>query len=206
MHKAGLLAVTALALSFAVQAHAEPVEGRDYARLQSPQTPETQGKIEVLEFFSYGCPHCDHFHPLISQWAAKLPSNVAFVRVPVSMGHPQWGQLVRAYYTLQATGDLERLDNALFAAIHKEKQSLFNEANLTAWAEKNGIPAAKFKETFNSFNVTTKASHAEQLARNYRVQGIPHVVIDGRYEVLGSNYEQMLANATEVLQLAQKKE
>lgn len=200
----GLFCALIVAVLISTAARAEPVEGRDYVRLQAPQPPETKSKIEVLEFFSYGCPHCDHLHPLITAWAAKLPADVTFVRVPVSMGHPQWGQLVRAYYALQATGDLARLDNALFAAIHKEKQPLFNEASLAAWAEKNGVPAQKFRDAFNSFSVGTKASHAEQLARNYRVDGIPLIVVDGRFVVRGNSYEQMITNASQVLELAQK--
>jgi len=178
--------------------------GRDYAMLSPPQIPETKDKIEVIEFFSYGCPHCNDFNPLVSQWAKQLPANAVFVRVPVSLGRPQWGQLVRAYYTLQATGDLTRLDSALFDAIHKEKQQLFDEASLTAWAAQHGVPAEKFKAAFNSFNVSTRAGHAEQLSRDYQVQGVPHLVIDGKYQVLGQNFTEVLANATQVLGVAAK--
>ena len=201
-----MLCVAAGVLALSASASAEPTVGREYSLLSNPQKPETPGKIEVLEFFSYGCPHCNDFHPLISEWAKKLPSNVAFVRVPVSFGRPQWGALVRAYYTLQSTGDLARLDSALFDALHKERKPLFDEASLTAWAAANGVPADKFKETYQSFNVSTRASHAEQLSRNYNVQGVPHVVIDGKYEILGSNFNDVLKNASAVLDMINKKE
>ncbi len=200
----GLLALATSTLLFAGALQAAAVEGRDYSKLATPQTPETQGKIEVLEFFSWGCPHCNHFHPLLSQWTAQLPSNVKLVRVPVSMGHPQWGQLVRAYYTLEATGDLARLDGALFDAIHKEGQRLFNEDSLARWAVSQGINEAKFRQTFNSFNVSTRAAHAEQMSRDYQVQGIPQLVVAGKYVVLGSDFNQILANATQVIELAAK--
>ncbi len=201
-----MLCVAAGVLALSASASAEPTVGREYSLLSNPQKAETPGKIEVLEFFSYGCPHCNDFHPLISEWAKKLPSNVAFVRVPVSFGRPQWGALVRAYYTLQSTGDLARLDSALFDALHKERKPLFDEASLTAWAAANGVPADKFKETYESFNVSTRASHAEQLSRNYNVQGVPHVVIDGKYEILGSNFNDVLKNASAVLDMINKKE
>lgn len=199
-----LSAVSAFAL--AATARAEPTAGRDYALLSPAQTSETKGKVEVLEFFSYACPHCYAFHPLVSEWAKKLPANATFVRVPVSLGRPEWGQLVRAYYAFQATGDLPRVDTALFEAIHKEHQALFDEASLTAWAAAHGVAADKFKQAFNSFNVSTRASHAEQLSRDYLVKGVPHVVVDGKYEVLGSNFDQMLSNATQVVDMASKKE
>lgn len=196
----GWLAAVALsALAFSLPASAQPVEGRDYMRLETPQTPETAGKIEVIEFFSYGCPHCFDFHPLVSKWAAQLPKNVTFIRVPVAFGRAEWGALARTYYTLQATGDLARLDTALFDAIHKERKPLFNEANLTQWAADNGVDRAKFTAAYNSFSVTTKATHAEQMSRNYKVDGVPKLVIDGKYAVLGNNFESMLVNARQVL-------
>jgi thiol:disulfide interchange protein DsbA len=126
---AGLFAATA--------AHADAVQGRDY-RLLAPAQPSAEpgahpGKVEVIEFFSYGCPHCAHFHPSVTQWASELPSDAVFVRVPVSFGRREWGQLVRAYYALQATGQLERLDGALFKAIHEQHKPLFDEGRLAAW-------------------------------------------------------------------------
>ena len=198
------LAATVGALALTAAARAEPAVGRDYALVTPAQTPESQGKVEVIEFFSYGCPHCNAFNPLVTEWAKKQPANVAFVRVPVSLGRPEWGQLVRAYYALQSTGDLARLDTPLFDAIHKEHQRLFDETSLTAWAAAHGVPADKFKQAFNSFNVSTRASHAEQLSRDYSVNGVPHLVVAGKYEVLGSNFDQVLNNATQVVEMAAK--
>lgn len=196
-------AITAAWLfTFSSAALADAVEGREYASLSTPQPPQAAGKIEVIEFFSYGCPHCSDLHPLISKWSAQLPENVSFIRIPVSMGHPQWDQLVRAYYSLQATGDLARLDTALVEAIHKEKQPLFNEAGITAWVVQHGVDAAKFTAAYNSFNVSTRSSHAEQLSRNYKVDGIPRIVVAGKYVVLGNNFEQMLTNASQVVSKA----
>lgn len=195
------LAVAAASIALVAPIHAAPVEGRDYAKLAAPQPQEAQGRIEVIEFFSYGCPHCDHLHPLISKWAAQLPANVTFIRVPVSLGRPQWGQLVRAYYALQATGDLARLDTPLFDAIHRQKLPLFNQANITSWVIEQGVDADRFTAAYNSFNVSTRATHAEQLSREYQIEGIPAIYVAGRYHVLGNDYPTMLTNATQVIEM-----
>src|SRR2546425_874564 len=103
-----------------------------------PQPAASPGKIEVIEFFSYMCPHCKEFYPLVSTWAAKLPRNVVFRRVPVGFNRPAWINLVRAYYALQVGGDLDKLDGALFHAIHDEHLQLFDEQSLADWVGKNG--------------------------------------------------------------------
>ena len=201
--RAGVLAVVAaFGACAALPALADAVEGKQYTLLNPPQTQEIAGKVEVIEFFSYGCPHCWHFHPMIDKWTTELPGNAVLIRVPVSLGRPQWGQLSRAFYALQATGDLKRLDGELFNAIHQEQQPLFDEANLTAWAVAHGVDKAKFTEAFNSFAVSTKASHAEELSRKYQVEGIPKVVVNGKYVVGGNSFEELIANGKEVVKMA----
>jgi thiol:disulfide interchange protein DsbA len=175
------------------------VEGQEYQRIVPAQEPGTPGKIEVIEFFSYGCPHCYQMQPLITSWAAKLPSNVVLMKVPVSFGRQEWGQLSRAYYTLESLGALPRLDAALFEAIHRDKLPLFDEDHLAAWAGQHGVDANKFRSEFNSFNVTMKASRAEQMSRSYKVQGVPYITVDGKYAALGKNYEDMLKVARQLI-------
>jgi protein dithiol oxidoreductase (disulfide-forming) len=192
-----LLAISVLAAPTQAQ-----VENEQFQRISPAQTPMTEGKVEVLEFFSYGCPHCYAMHPLISQWAAQLPKNAVLIRVPVSLGHREWGQLSRAYYALEATGDLARLDGALFEAIHKQKRPLFDEESLTRWAVENGVSAQKFHGEFNSFGVTTKATRAEQLSRSYQVSGVPQISVDGKYTVIGKSYEEMLKSASRLVEKA----
>src|SRR5438046_7930635 len=111
------------------------MDGSDYKKLEPPLPTDSPGKIEVIEFFSYGCPHCNAFYPLISTWAAKLPKDVVFKRVPVSFNRPQWINLARAYYALQATADLPALDGELFHALHVENLQLFAEPNLASRLE-----------------------------------------------------------------------
>ena len=179
---------------------AAPVQGTDYALISPPQTPTTTGKVEVIEFFSYGCPHCFHLHPLLKQWQkTELPANAVLVRVPVAFGRREWGQLVRAYYTLEATGDLERLDDKLFDAIHEQRQPLFDLESLTAWAARNGIDANKFRTTFNSPEITAKAVRADQLSRDYKIEGVPTLTVAGKYKALGKDYPDMLKITRELV-------
>ena len=160
--------------------------GTDYIALSKAlPTEATKGKIEVLEFFWYNCPHCNAFEPVLSAWGKKLPKDVELRRVPVRFRETFEGQQ-RAYYVLEALGKVEELQSKLFAAIHVEKQTLEKQDALVAWAEKNGIPAVKFNELFNSFSVVSKARRAAQLQEQFKVEGVPALGIGGRFYVDGS--------------------
>jgi thiol:disulfide interchange protein DsbA len=186
-------------------AHAALTQGTDYALINPPQQPTTQGKVEVIEFFSYGCPHCFHMSPLLAEWKkTELPANAVLIKVPVSFGRREWGQLVRAYYTLEATGDLERLDATLFEAIHAKNQPLYDLDALASWAAQNGIDANKFRTQFNSPEVSAKAARAEQLSREYKIQGIPTIVVAGKYRALGKDFPDMLRITRELVDQAAK--
>jgi thiol:disulfide interchange protein DsbA len=191
-----LLTLALLAISTSVSAGA--IAGHDYAVLDVPQRQEVNGRIEVIEFFSWGCPHCYEFHPLLERWIATLPKDAAFRRVPVSLGHPEWEALVRAYYALQSTGDLARLDSQIFEAIHKDHVSLFTEPSITAWVAKHGVNAARFTEAYRSFGVNTSVGRSEDAAENYRVAGIPTLAIGGRYTVT-DDQPKMLTTSTELI-------
>lgn len=190
--------VLVASLAFGAQA-SQPLEGKDYRTLAAPQPTNSPGKIEVLEFFSYGCPHCNEFYPLVSAWQAKLPKDVVFRREAVGFGRPLWINLARAFYALQASGDLERLDGALFHALHEEQLPLTDEQSLADWVGKHGGDADKFTKAYTSFGVNNHTVQADTMAEAYTVEGIPALAIDGRYLVLGDSHEQMLANADRVI-------
>jgi thiol:disulfide interchange protein DsbA len=199
-----MIAVRALVLlvsMIAVSASAQDL-GRDYARLTIPQTPGAADKIEVLEFFSWGCSHCAEMHPLISEWEKELPANAVLVKTPISLGHQEWGQLVRAYYALEAIGELKRLEGAVFDAIHKERQPLFTEDRIAQWVASQGVDERKFRAEFNSSAVSTKALRAEQLARDYRVSQTPQLAVDGKYIVRGQTHADSLAIARQLIDKA----
>jgi thiol:disulfide interchange protein DsbA len=185
-------------LSFASSVPASAVAGHDYTVLNVPQRQEINGKIEVIEFFSWGCPHCYEFYPLLARWVATLPKDATFKRVPVGLGHPEWDNLARAYYALQTTGDVARLDSQIFEAIHKEHVSLFDEQSITAWVGKHGVNVAKFTDAYRSFGVITSAGQSDQTAEGYRVAAIPTIAVGGRYTVTG-DHAKMLAVSNELI-------
>jgi thiol:disulfide interchange protein DsbA len=192
-----LIALALVVLS--VPALAAVTAGTDYRVIDPPQHPDSAGKIEVIEFFSYGCPHCNEFYPLISAWAAKLPKDVVFKRIATGLGRTAWTNLAKTYYALEATGDLNRLDVQLFHAIHEEHQPLFDEKSISQWVGQHGVDVVKFNTAFESFGVNTKLNQAEGMVESYKVDGVPSLAIDGKYLILGSSFEQILANADGVI-------
>ena len=156
-------------------------EGKTYKALVPPRATGSPDKIEVTEFFSYGCPHCAHFAPLVSTWVAKLPKDVVFRRVPVGFGRDAWVNLQRAYYALQASGDLARLDTPLFDAIHEKHLQLFDEPSLADWVGRNGGDAEKFAAAYVSFGVNNQTVQADQMAQDYAIESVPAMAIDGKY-------------------------
>jgi thiol:disulfide interchange protein DsbA len=192
-------------LAFVTSAHASIVAGHDYVVLDVPQRQETKGKIEVIEFFSWGCPHCYDFYPLLNRWLATLPKNIAFKRVPVGFGHPEWDNLAKAYFALQSTGDLTRLDGPIFEAIHREHVSLYDEDNITTWVGKHGVNVAKFTAAYRSFGVNTSVGQAQQTVIDYRVDGVPTLAIGGRYKV-SSDHNKMLPTADELIAKVREEE
>jgi thiol:disulfide interchange protein DsbA len=173
--------------------------GKDYTPITPVQPTEDAAKVEVLEFFSYGCPHCADFNPLVVAWAAKLPADVVFKKVPITFGRGAWANISRLYYTLEITGDLARLESDVFKAIHVERVNLFEERTLTEWVAKKGVDAKKFADTFKSFGVNSKVSRADQMAQAYKIQGVPALAIDGKFMVGGRDFNEQLAIADKLI-------
>ncbi len=198
-HFGGWLA--ALTVGFfvvAAPAQAQLVAGRDYTVIEPAQPTDTPSAIEVVEFFSYACPHCSDLNPMIHQWAAKLPSDVVFKRVPVSF-NPFYELMARLFYSLETTGDLARLDEPLFNAIHVKGLKLINEKSITEWVTSQGVDALKFGDAWKSFNVNSKTKRADQMARNFRIQGVPAIAVDGRYLVGGKNLQELMTLTDKVI-------
>jgi thiol:disulfide interchange protein DsbA len=198
-----LLAVLAAAAGAPACAQpAPPAAAQDYRLLAVPQPTASPGKIEVLEFFSYGCPHCSEFYPLLNAWLAKQAKDVVLRREALGLGREAWVNLARAYYALKTTGDLPKLDAALFHALHEEHLPLFDEQHLAEWVGKHGGDAGKFTAAYISFGVNNQTVQADAMAQTYTIEGIPALIIDGRYLVLGDSHEQMLANADKAIAAA----
>src|SRR6478609_201106 len=175
-----ILALLAMAMLASGSAFAQLTEGKNYARITNPQPVETGKKIEVIEFFSYGCPHCAELEPYLDTWLAKAPQDVAFRRVPV-MFQQRWIPLAKIYYTLDALGVESKLSPDVFKAIHGSGTALWDTGKFYDWAASKGIDRNKAKEVFTSFAVDGKMKRALQLAQQYNVQSVPTVVVDGKF-------------------------
>lgn len=151
------------------------------------------GQIEVIEFFSYGCSHCNNFEPLLIKWRAQQQKDVVFKKVPVSFGQAEWGALGRLYITLSAMGLADKLDLAVFEAVHKERLRLADEKVRNDWLTKKGVDVKKFNDTWRSFSVDAQFKRAEQMAVSYKVMSVPNLVIGGKYLIEGGDPAGLLA-------------
>jgi thiol:disulfide interchange protein DsbA len=176
-----VLGASALGLPGLALAQSRPEEGKQYRSLDKRAPVDAPaGKIEVVEFFWYSCPHCNAFEPRLAAWTKKLPPDVVFHRVPVAF-RDDFVPQQRLYYALEALGKLDELHARVFDEIHNKRQPTNREDQILAFAEKNGLDRAKFQELYNSFTVQAKARRARQLQDQYEVQGVPSMGVAGRY-------------------------
>lgn len=202
-HLLGWLAVAAFSATLAVAA--EPQPGRDYVAINPSQPTQTPGKIEVLEFFSYGCNHCKALQPILAAWAARLPADASLRRVAVSFNRPPWARLARIHYALEVTGNVEKYDGAVFRALHDERANFNSDDAIVAWATAKGIDGKKFAEALASFGVQSMVPRGDQEATAYKIEGVPTLIVDGRWLVVNNgNYPQMLAVADALIEKARK--
>lgn len=170
-----------IGLLAAAPARAEDLaEGIDYVTLAAPQPTSDPQKIEVVELFSYACPHCHHFEPMLHEWVAAQPKDVVFVRIP-AVFRPSWEPLARAYYTAEMLGVLDKIHLPLFKAIHEQKQNLESEDALAKFFVAQGVDEKQFRDTYKSFGVAAKINRAKQMQQRYGINGVPTLVINGKY-------------------------
>ncbi len=160
---------------------ATPVEGRDYFRVDPAQPTSDPAKILVTEYFSYHCPHCYAFARPYAKWSAGLPSDVKADRAAVSIGHAGWVASAQAYYAFTAMKATPGIDDALFAAIHRQRAKLSDQASFAEWVAGQGIDRAKFENLYRSFSVQMSTKRADDQSRKLRIPSVPSLVIDGKY-------------------------
>jgi protein dithiol oxidoreductase (disulfide-forming) len=177
----GALCLLMAASLLAVFSPAAQAQGRpEYRTLTPPQPTSTPGKIEVLEFFQYSCPHCHALQPLLTQWKQKLPKDAAFRSVPITFSD-QTIPHSRMFYTLEALGRLDDLHMRAFNAFHLERKRLLSVDEQAQYFSQFGIDAKKYTDTYNSFGVNTKVRAAQQLSQNYKIDATPTMAVDGRF-------------------------
>lgn len=186
MNKFLLSAVAASVMAFSGSAMANFVAGKDYQVVPNPIKVEKPGKIEVREFFWYGCGHCFTLEPHMQSWLKKLPKDIRFVRTPAAM-NPVWEQGARAYYVSEALGVRQKAHLQLFHDIHDKQRPILEQAQLAKFYTRYGISEAKFNSTYKSFPITSKIAQAKNLAAQYQLSGVPAVTVNGKYIVQGND-------------------
>jgi thiol:disulfide interchange protein DsbA len=171
--------VVALLVSTSVFGQGAPVLGKEY-RLIDPPQPVSGNQVEVLEFFSYACPHCDDFEPLLNSWLSSKPANVKFSHVPAVFSKRMVPH-AKLYYTLQETGLLTQLHSRVYDAVHRQGNNLANREAIMKWAAAQDVDMKEFEAAYDSFSVGNKVQRAMQLARNYRIPGTPYLIVNGKY-------------------------
>jgi protein dithiol oxidoreductase (disulfide-forming) len=210
-----IVAVLAVSATLAMSTHAQPAGNRDVVKLNLPQPIENDGKIEVLEFFAYGCPHCAALEPKLEAWAKKLPPDVKLKRVP---GAAALRGIDNAslFYTLEAMGLQEKLQQKIFDAANVQNVILGNPATLNSWLEKQGVDTKKFAEIQKSFSIQNKITRAKKMSVDYQIEQVPTLVVNGRFtattpqgptgsEQLFVNVDKLIAGARPVKKVATHK-
>ena len=173
-----ILALVASLFTLAFAAHAQ--QNPPYGTLTPPQPPEGGGKIEVIEFFWYGCPHCYHLEPQVNAWLKTIPQDVVFRRVH-ALPSPAWAPHAQIFHTLQAMGLVDKLHQKVFDAIHKDNINLANQKSRDEWLARNGVDPAKYAEMEKSFSVATNMQRARQMTAQYKADSVPRVFVNGRW-------------------------
>ena len=186
---ASAVAASALTLPAAHPAMAQArqfKEGKDFKRLDKPVAPDAPaGKVDVIEFFWYSCPHCNAFEPTLDAWVKAAPKDLSIRRVPVAF-NASFVPQQKLFYTLEGMGKLEALHAKVFRAIHVEKAKLAKDDEILAWVTQQGVDVAKFKEVYGSFSVANQVRRASQLQDSYGVEGVPSMGVAGKYYTDGT--------------------
>ena len=191
-----------LLIAFTTAARAAPVEGTDYVELKPPQSVDSPGKVEVIEFFWYRCPHCYALEPDLEAWVKRLPADVQFRRVPGVLNE-DWAVDAKVFFALEAIGEVERLHRALFNAIHQPNGGatrLRGDAYakwVADWLAAQKVDMKKYDAALNSFTVASKVRRASQMAGAYKLDGVPAIVVQGRYLVLASTSQKAMLATTD---------
>lgn len=192
-----------LALLCCTQVFAEPQLGKDYTLLNPAQPTNSGNKIEVLEFFFYGCSHCFKLHPLLSAWEKKMPNDVELTFVP-AIFNPSWVPMARTFYALEALGMRAQLHDDLFNAWNVNNTDLTDEAKITDFVAQHGVDRKKFSDAYNSFSMQSKVMRAKQMGQTYAIRGTPTLIVDGKYVITALHPAETMQVLNAVIDKARK--
>jgi thiol:disulfide interchange protein DsbA len=177
-----------------------------YETLSPAQPTHNPDKIEIIEFFWYGCPHCYDFEPILEKWVKALPQNVEFIRQPAVFSE-LWGKHAKAYFTAEALGVVDKIHNDFFDALQNKKQHLETEDEQAKFFVAHGVNENEFRTTYNSFLVDTKMRQAATTASRYGITGVPAIIVNGKYKTngpLAGSHEKMLDVINQLIQKESK--
>ncbi len=176
-----ILAALTLGPALLPTSHAQqPVEGKEYKLIDPVQKPASGKKVEVIEFFSYACPHCAEFEPTLQAWLKQKPKDIEYKMVPLVFRDP-WKAPAKLYYTLEAMGLVDKYHLKVYDAIHKENKELFTDQAVKDWAKSVGIDAAKFNQVYDSFGIDAKTQNSVAMGKAYGIQFTPAMAVNGKY-------------------------
>jgi protein dithiol oxidoreductase (disulfide-forming) len=193
-----------LLFAFSALLRAESV---GYETISPAQPTHDPAKVEVIEFFWYGCPHCYDFEPLLNKWKENLPKNVEFIRQPAAFNET-WTKHAKAYYTAEALGVVDKIHADFFEAVQKKGQDLETEEQLVPFFVAHGVKEADFREAYNSFPVDAKIRQAGAMAARYGITGVPAIIINGKYKTNGKiagSHEKMIEVMNKLIEQESKK-
>lgn len=194
--------VVAAALLAGGTVYAGVEQGKDYSVLPSPQ-PTSGSKIEVLEFFFYGCGHCYHLHSTLVEWEKKMPKDVELTYVP-TIFRDTMEPMARTFYALESLGELHRLHDPLYRAWNVDNVKLFDEAQIAGFVATKGVDRAKFSAAYNSFTMQSRVTRAKQMTRSYLISGTPTLIVDGKYVITGLQPDDTIRVLNELIAMVRK--
>lgn len=194
------LAIASLGAGLAFSPIGQAQVDANYVKIEPAQPSDTAGKVEVLEFFAYSCPHCATMEPMVARWAQTLPENVVVKHVPVAF-NAGMADMQKLYYSLEALGRMD-LHPKVFQAIHRDRKRIYNFKAIAEWIEDQGVEPSQFEAAFQSFGVNNKVARANELAKVYKIEGTPSLAVGGRYVTSPSmtgTYEGAITEAQKLL-------
>jgi len=171
-------------LFFSIQAIAEPVAGKDYKVIESAQPTHSGNKIEILEFFFYGCSHCFDLHPYLTSWERKAPKDVELIYVP-TIFNAAWEPMAYTYYALEVLGKNHELHHDLYEAWNVKNINLSDEGKISNYLAQFGVDKKKFADAYHSFGVQSKVTRSKQMSQTFNIRGTPTLIVDGKYLITG---------------------
>lgn len=190
-----------LALVFSIQVIAAP--GPEYTRLNPEQPTRSGNKIEVLEFFFYGCSHCFNLHPALVTMEKNLPKDVELIYVPTIFS-ANMEPMAHTFFALEVIGELQRVHDSLYQAWHVQKLDLRDQENIIDFIAKQGVDARKFGDAYNSFSTQSKVARARQMTMTYGIRGTPTITVDGKYVITGLGPKETMRVLNEVISKVRK--